>query len=61
MGAIFCKTHTGQEVTIGTGFTDAERNNPPQIGDEITFKYYGLTKKGSFKYPVFLRLKHTKP
>ena len=57
MGSILCQTNTGKQVKIGSGFTDIERQNPPKIGTEITFKYYGFTKNGKFRFPVFLRVK----
>ena len=57
MGSILCILQSGKKVKIGTGFTDKERDNPPKIGTKVTFKYYGLTKKGKFKYPVFLRIR----
>jgi DNA ligase-1 len=57
MGAIKCKMNNGKIFKIGSGFKDSERENPPKIGTTITFKYYGLTKKGNFKYPVFLRVR----
>jgi len=44
-------------IKIGTGFSDAQRENPPEIGCIITFKYYGLTSKGNPRFPVFLRRK----
>lgn len=57
MGSILCKTNTGKSVKIGSGFTDKQRQTPPKIGDEITFKYYGFTNKNKFRFPVFLRIK----
>ncbi|HIB27732.1 MAG TPA: DNA ligase, partial [Candidatus Thioglobus sp.] len=27
------------------------------VGSKITFKYYGFTNKGNFKYPVYLRVR----
>lgn len=57
MGSVLCVLSSGKKVKIGSGFTDDERDNPPKIGVKITFKYYGLTKKGKFKYPVFLRIR----
>ncbi len=57
IGSLVCKTKNSGVVRIGIGFTDAQRANPPTIGSTITFKYYGFTKKGKFKYPVFLRIK----
>ncbi len=57
MGALLCKTKKGVLVKIGSGFKDIQRENPPPIGTTITFKYFGLTKKGKPKYPVFLRIR----
>lgn len=60
MGSILCKTNRGKEVKIGSGFTDQQRTNPPNIGETITFKYYGFTQKGNFRFPVFLRVRENK-
>jgi DNA ligase-1 len=57
MGSVLCQTDNGKQLRIGSGFKDKDRNIPPAIGSEITFKYYGFTKKGKFKYPVYLRQK----
>jgi DNA ligase-1 len=57
MGSVKCQLKNGKIARIGSGFSDNERQNPPTIGVQITFKYYGLTKKGKYKYPVFLRVK----
>ncbi|MDC9714726.1 MAG: DNA ligase, partial [Gammaproteobacteria bacterium] len=57
MGALLCRAGNDMMVKIGSGFKDTQRENPPAIGVTVTFKYYGLTKKGKFKYPVFLRIR----
>ena len=57
MGSVLCQTDSGKKLKIGSGFKDKDRANPPAIGSKITFKYYGFTKKGSFKYPVYLRVR----
>jgi DNA ligase 1 len=57
MGSVLCQTDSGKKLKIGSGFKDKDRSNPPAIGSKITFKYYGFTKKGSFKYPVYLRVR----
>lgn len=41
---------------IGSGFSDKDRATPPPIGTTITYKYYGLTKNGLPRFPVFLRV-----
>lgn len=40
---------------IGSGFTDAERRDPPPIGSQITFQYSGLTSKGNPRFPRYWR------
>lgn len=61
MGAIVCQiingTAIGQTIKIGSGFNDYERTNPPKIGSQVTFKYYGLTKNNKPRFPVFLRVR----
>ncbi len=56
MGAIKCD-YQGKLIKIGSGFTDEERKHPPSVGTLISFKYYGLTRLGNPKYPVFLRVR----
>lgn len=42
---------------IGTGFSDALRENPPPVGTLITFKYYGFHASGIPRFPSFLRVR----
>jgi DNA ligase-1 len=58
MGSLLCQTKNGKQLKIGTGFKNKDRANPPDVGSKITFKYYGFTKKGNFKYPVYLRARY---
>jgi len=53
LGSLVCKWN---EVifNIGTGFSDEERENPPKIGELITFKYQSLTDSGVPRFPAFL-------
>lgn len=55
LGALQVKTLDGISFSIGTGFSDKERENPPQIGDTITFKYIGKTKNGVPRFASYLR------
>ena len=59
LGAIKVKTNNGIIFKIGSGFTDAQRANPPQIGTIITFKYNGLTQAGIPRFARFWRIKAT--
>ena len=57
LGSLTCKMKSGKIIKIGSGFSDAQRKNPPKINAIITFKYYGLTSKGNPRFPIFLRIR----
>ena len=57
LGALLVQTVSGIRFKVGTGFTDAQRLSPPQIGDIITFKYHGVTKNGVPRFASFLRVR----
>lgn len=48
------KLENGVIFNLGTGFTKNQRENPPKIGEIVTFKYYGFTKNGKPKFASFL-------
>lgn len=55
MGALLVRNGEGIEFKVGSGFTDADRRNPPKIGSIITYKYYEKTKNGKPRFPIYLR------
>lgn len=55
MGALICKTDSGIQFKIGSGFSDAQRLSPPKIGSRITFQYQGLSEIGKPRIPTFHR------
>lgn len=55
MGSILCAHPQYGEFRIGTGFTDAERRDPPAIGSRITFRFQELTQKNKPRFPRYLR------
>lgn len=57
LGALLVKNKQGVKFKIGTGFSDKERQNPPAIGSEITYKYIGKTERGVPRFASFLRIK----
>ncbi|PKF62225.1 DNA ligase [Psychromonas sp. psych-6C06] len=57
MGSLLVKTKDGMSFKIGSGFTNAERENPPKIGDIITYQYIGKTKNGVPRFATFLRIR----
>ncbi|MCK5662752.1 MAG: DNA ligase, partial [Thiotrichaceae bacterium] len=56
-GALFCQRDDKRIVTIGSGLTVKERENPPAIGTIISYKYNGFTSKGNPRFPVYLRIR----
>ena len=58
MGVLLVEDKKGLVFKIGTGFSDAQRRNPPKKGTIVTFKYQGLTKDGMYRFPVYLREHH---
>lgn len=48
-------TSKGVEFSIGTGFNDAQRKNPPKKGSVVSFKFQELSNSGHPRFPVFLR------
>lgn len=57
MGSIQVELPDGKRFLIGSGFTDAERENPPPIGSIITFKYQEINKSGIPRFATFLRVR----
>lgn len=57
LGALKVQTPQGQTFKIGTGFSDAQRKNPPLIGSTVTYRYHGLTKNGLPRFASFLRVR----
>jgi len=57
MKSLSIKLKNGISFNLGNGFTDKQRLNPPKIGEQITFKYYDLTKNGKPKFASFLRVR----
>jgi len=45
------------QFKIGTGLSDAQRNNPPAIGSVVTYCYQELTDGGRPRFPSFLRVR----
>ncbi len=57
MGALLVQTSAGVQFKIGTGFSDAERRNPPPIGSQITYRYRSVTSKGVPRFASFMRVR----
>lgn len=57
MGALLVENSNKMQFKIGSGFSDFDRENPPKIGEIITYKFYGKTKNNIPRFPVFLRVR----
>ena len=57
LGALEVETPEGIRFKLGTGFTDAQRANPPKIGSTVTYTYRDITKTGKPKFASFLRVR----
>lgn len=57
LGALRVQTPDGRIFHLGTGFSDAERNNPPPIGSWVTYRHRGLTDKGLPRFATYLRVR----
>lgn len=56
MGALRVRTADGIEFRIGTGFTDAERRDPPPVGSWISYTHRGVTPGGVPRFASYWRL-----
>jgi DNA ligase-1 len=57
LGALLVENDGGTAFRIGTGLSDAERDNPPDIGTVISYRYYGHYPSGIPKFPSYLRVR----
>lgn len=54
VGALEVITPSGVEFAVGTGLTDAQREQPPPIGAIISYRYQELTQDGVPRFPSYL-------
>jgi DNA ligase-1 len=57
LGAVVVELPDGLTFSVGTGFSDAQRQNPPAVGSLITYRYQELTDRGVPRFPSFVRLR----
>jgi DNA ligase 1 len=55
LGALKVQTPEGRTFFIGTGFSDAQRRDPPPVGSRITYRYRDLTRTGLPRFASYLR------
>ena len=57
LGALRVRAEDGREFSLGTGFTDQQRRDPPPIGTMVTYRYRDLTRSGLPRFASFLRVR----
>ncbi|MBL8419172.1 MAG: DNA ligase [Dechloromonas sp.] len=57
MGALRVRAEDGREFSLGTGFTDQQRRDPPPVGTTVTYRYHDLTRTGLPRFASFLRVR----
>jgi len=57
MGALRVRLANGREFQLGTGFTDIQRQSPPEVGETVRFTYRGLTSDGLPRFASFDRVR----
>jgi len=57
LGALLLELPNGQRFALGSGFSDAQRANPPPVGSLVTYRYRDRTPKGLPRFASFLRVR----
>jgi DNA ligase-1 len=57
-GALRVELEDGTLFSVGTGLSDAERDDPPAVGSVITFRYQELTDDGVPRFPSYVGVRH---
>ena len=58
LGALEVRAPDGRHFLIGSGFSDAQRREPPAVGSVVTYRYRELTPTGLPRFASFLRVHH---
>jgi DNA ligase-1 len=54
LGALLGELANGTQFSVGTGFSDRERETPPPVGSVITFRYQELSDGGVPRFPSYV-------
>ncbi len=61
LGALTVELADGTRFDIGTGFSDAEREDPPHPGSIVCFRYQELSEAGVPRFPSYVGLRDDVP
>lgn len=56
VGALLVQDAHGRRFALGSGLSDADRARPPAVGSRVSFRYNGLTAKGTPRFARYHRL-----
>lgn len=57
LGALRVEMPSGRRFSLGSGFSDGERRQPPAIGTMVTYRYRELNASGKPRFARFLRVR----
>ena len=57
LGALVVQLPNGKQFSVGTGFSDRQRESPPPIGSLIQFRYQELSDGGIPRFPSYVGLR----
>ncbi len=61
LGALVVETRDGRRFRLGTGLSDAQRENPPPVGSWVTYRYNGMHASGLPRFARFMRVRSDAP
>lgn len=57
VGALLVEDARGRRFALGSGLSDIDRRQPPRPGTLVTYRYDGLTAKGTPRFARYLRVR----
>lgn len=57
LGALLVRADDGRSFRIGSGLSDAQRDNPPPVGTVVTYRFTGLNASGLPRFARFVRVR----
>lgn len=57
LGALLLRREDGLVFALGSGLTDAQRDDPPRLGSVVTYSHRGVTPQGVPRFASFLRVR----
>ncbi|WP_287010003.1 DNA ligase [Alteromonas sp.] len=60
MGSLLVERADGVQFKLGSGFSNNERRHPPEIGEWVTYKFYGYTNSGKPRFASFMHIRPEK-